>query len=165
MATNKKAAPKKEAKESAKSAPAAYTYTSFNYFKATTKDGKKLPGQLRRIADGFKLNMNLDLDGKGAKYYDIVLPEGKTSDGKPMWFNREAKEAGQNPVIFIANEAKLVAVEHVTKEAAEAGKKASSVKLTPEELRSAVIAMGKSKAASKVAEAPEAKAADKSLEK
>lgn len=165
MATNKKAAPKKEAKESAKSAPAAYTYTSFNYFQSTEKDGQKLPGQLRKTQDGFKLNMRLDLDGKGAKYYDIPLPEGQTSDGKPMWLKKNAPEAGKNPTIFIANEAKLVATEHVTKADAEAGKKGATIKLSAEELRAAVIAMSKSKTASKVADAPEAKAADKSLEK
>jgi hypothetical protein len=173
MATKKAPAAKAktEKTESVASPASSYTYTSFNYFNAAkTDDGKKLPGQLRKVADkSYKLNMKLDL-GDGEKFYDIALPSdsAKTSDGKPQWFkkNPAADAKIQRPMIFIANEVKLTATEHVLKADAEKGVKGKSIEITPSELRDAVIKQSKAHSkAAPVAEPTATKTADKSMEK
>ena len=69
--------------------------------------------------------------------------------------------------MYIANEAKLEAQHTLTSAEKEAGTKADKpVKLTPDKLRSAVIAeSAKHKKATPVAEASAEKSADKGLEK
>ncbi|HOO79658.1 MAG TPA: hypothetical protein PLQ04_04655 [Lachnospiraceae bacterium] len=162
----KKTAAPKAKEESVKSAPASYTYTSFNIFKASKDaNGNKLPGQLQKTADGYKLNMKLDL-GKGTKFYDIPLPEGKTSDGKSMWLKKDINDTNKC-TIYIANEAKLEAQHILSKAEKDAGTKADKpVKLTADKFRGAVIAeSAKHKKATPVAEASAEKSADKSMEK
>lgn len=156
-----------------------YTYTSFRIRKAVKdEEGKTVQsGQLRKHDENtYHLNVNVPENISPTGWANIQLPNGKFPDKdkdgndveKSNWFTRDHVNADGTKSermsdIFIANNLELEGIVTGQKGAPHVG---DTFKITPADLRTAVIEQSKARSNAKAAEreVPEVEGAQESLE-